>query len=66
MLCFSILCQHISLLFLNEMVTICADGLSYNLFDPGLDITNFLVWPSANQRLSVLRHKFEIWFSLTA
>jgi len=42
MLCFSTLCQHISLLFLNEMVTICANGLSYNLFDSGLDITNSL------------------------
>jgi len=42
LLCLSDLIPHNSLLFLNEPVTILADGMSYSLFDLGLDIADVL------------------------
>jgi len=49
------------------MVTIYANDLLHNLFDPGLDITYSL--ESGHEQIKkvcLLRHKFEILFPLTA
>jgi hypothetical protein len=40
-LCFSTLLAHIILLFLKETITTLSDGVSYSLFDLGLDLNNF-------------------------
>jgi hypothetical protein len=40
---FASLLPHNSVLFLNEPVTILADGMSYSLFDLGLNIADVLV-----------------------
>jgi hypothetical protein len=53
-----------SLLFLNETITILADGISCSLFDLGLGVTNFLsFWPSANTFHTKLLHNSVLAFT---